>query len=57
MSAPKIGRCDSAAAALESAVTDPDTDVRAYARRTVLAAGRTPTDPGRAESALPEART
>ncbi|MFD6269426.1 fumarate reductase/succinate dehydrogenase flavoprotein subunit [Nocardia asteroides] len=39
---------DSAAVdALETAVADPDADVRAYARRAVVAAGRTPVDPTR----------
>ncbi|MEV6361190.1 fumarate reductase/succinate dehydrogenase flavoprotein subunit [Nocardia asteroides] len=33
--------------ALETAVADPDADVRAYARRAVVAAGRTPADPTR----------
>ncbi|MFI5497551.1 fumarate reductase/succinate dehydrogenase flavoprotein subunit [Nocardia asteroides] len=32
---------------LETAVADPDADVRAYARRAVVAAGRTPADPTR----------
>ncbi|MEV0686375.1 fumarate reductase/succinate dehydrogenase flavoprotein subunit [Nocardia sp. NPDC050378] len=37
--------------ALESAVTDPDADVRAYARRAVTAAGRTPaSDPQPADA-------
>ncbi|MEV0064032.1 fumarate reductase/succinate dehydrogenase flavoprotein subunit [Nocardia sp. NPDC050718] len=34
--------------ALETAIADPDADVRAYARRAVVAAGRTPGDPARA---------
>ncbi|MEV6061542.1 fumarate reductase/succinate dehydrogenase flavoprotein subunit [Nocardia asteroides] len=47
---------DSAAVdALETAVGDPDADVRAYARRAVVAAGRTPVDPTRA-AALTDAR-
>lgn len=33
--------------ALETAIADPDADVRAYARRAVVAAGRTPGDPAR----------
>ncbi|MFD6224478.1 fumarate reductase/succinate dehydrogenase flavoprotein subunit [Nocardia asteroides] len=47
---------DSAAVdALETAVADPDADVRAYARRAVVAAGRTPVDPTRT-AALTDAR-
>ncbi|MFD6105343.1 HEAT repeat domain-containing protein, partial [Nocardia salmonicida] len=41
--------------ALESAIADPDADVRAYARRAVTAAGRDPVDAVRADAALTEA--
>ncbi|MEV0549197.1 fumarate reductase/succinate dehydrogenase flavoprotein subunit [Nocardia salmonicida] len=42
--------------ALESAITDPDADVRAYARRAVTAAGRDPVDAVRVDAAPAEAK-